>query len=138
MLYGEFCSPKQSLELRNMGFDDPCFAFYRDSVNRLSVLLHKQPGAWQNSKTGSDYCAPLRQQVFKWFRENHNLDSEIYLNHESGSKFYHYLILSLDKNLIDWKSKNVIKFKTHEEAQSACIDNLIQILKEIKWPKILK
>jgi hypothetical protein len=75
-------------------------------------------------------AAPLKQQVFRWFREKYFLDCEIYLQEEIGHKFYHYLVLQLVRGNIEWKSKNTIKFKTYEEAENACIDKLIEIAKQ--------
>jgi hypothetical protein len=74
--------------------------------------------------------APLKSEIFRWFRDIWFLDSEIYLQEELGHKFYHFLILQLVRGKIEWKSKNKIKFKTYEDAENACIDKLIELVKE--------
>lgn len=76
--------------------------------------------------------APLKSQTFRWFRDKYFLDSEIYLQEEQGHKFYHYLVLQLVRGNIEWKTRNIVKFKTYEETESACIDKLIELSKQTK------
>jgi hypothetical protein len=105
----EFCSYEQALALKELGFE------YEKFYNYTSPMIN---------------LAPLKQQVFRWFREKYFLDCEIYLQEELGHKFYHYLVLQLVRGNIEWKSKNNIKFKTYEEAENACIDKLIELVKQ--------
>ena len=48
---------------------------------------------------------------------------------QMGVKFYHYLILQLNEYIIEWKSKNLIRFETYEQAEESCIDKIIELLK---------
>jgi len=68
--------------------------------------------------------APLKQQVFRWFREKYNLKSCIMFRHsmEDDKEYYDWLI----------KGQEVIyrHFTTYEEAENACIDKLIEIAKQ--------
>ena len=118
-----------ALELKHLGFDEPCFATY------FTV------GAWQidctegalnlKSNEAGEYTilAPLWQDAFRWFREKYQLDSEIYMNHELGVKFYTYLILQLDRAVITHKSGYTGKFNIKEEAELECLKKLIEIVK---------
>jgi hypothetical protein len=108
----EFIPYEQALELKELGFDIPSISGYSypDSDKLLTQAI-------------------LYQQAFRWFREKYFLDAEIYLNHELGHKFYHYLILQLVRENIEWKSRNITKFKTYEEAEFACLKKLIEIIK---------
>ena len=108
----EFIPYEQALELKELGL----LTYKKDND---SGLLYK----------GSDIPSILYQQAFRWFREKYFLDAEIYLNHELGHKFYHYLILQLVRENIEWKSRNITKFKTYEEAELACLNKLIEIVK---------
>jgi hypothetical protein len=113
----EFIPYEQALELKELGFDEPCYYDYNfggEITNKWAIGL---------------VPAPLYQQAFRWFREKYFLDAEIYLNHELGHKFYHYLILQLVRENIEWKSRNITKFKTYEEAELACLKKLIEIVK---------
>ena len=71
--------------------------------------------------------APLKQQVFRWFREKHecyaNLSSWI---HEEELGIYHEFEIYKVKQY----SHGSIRFKTYEEAENACIDKLIEIAKQ--------
>lgn len=104
----EFIPYEQALELKELGFDIPSISSEHGHV-------------WENEI--------LYQQAFRWFREKYVVDAEIYLQHELGHKFYHYLVLQLVRGNIEWKSKNKIKFTTYEEAELACLKKLIEIAK---------
>jgi hypothetical protein len=73
--------------------------------------------------------APTYSQAFRWFRENYELDSEIYMNHEYGVKFYTYLVLKLEKSIVSHKSGYAVKQNTYEEAELECLKKLIEIVK---------
>jgi len=132
-----FANYNQSLALKELGFDEPCFAGYRDSTwigtdGPNSRYFHAQ--LFSNHQFDDDqkeYCsAPLKSQVFEWFREKHNLYHEIrtfawdYDKKELGFSIRTYL------NPIDIETERLIHsevYKTYEEAESACIDKLIEI-----------
>jgi len=110
-----FCSYEQSLALKELGFDEPCFGFFDTFTNEV--------------KGGNFPCegsnkAPLKSQVFKWFRDRYNLFGIVYSDlswNITGG------IANTYGDTYDWDSE---KFKTYEEAESACIDKLIEIIKE--------
>jgi hypothetical protein len=70
--------------------------------------------------------APLKQQVFRWFREYYwwyaNLSS--WLQEEEGT-YHKYEIYGTPDS-----AHGSIMFKTYEEAESACIDKLIELAKQ--------
>jgi hypothetical protein len=120
----EFIPYEQALEMKELGFDEPCFGYFYEKELIMAILLKN------NLKFGDRVMvAPTFSQCFRWFREKQNLDSEIYLSHENGKKFYHYLVLELNDKIIDWKSRNTIHFNTYEEAELACLKKLIEIVK---------
>ena len=116
----EFVSYEQAVALKELGFDEKCLGWYSSFDKSLEI---------GNIRHSFYTLAPLKQQVFRWFRDKYFLDAEIYLQEEHGHKFYHYLILQLVRGNIEWKSKNVIKFRTYEEAENAYIDKLIELAK---------
>ncbi len=64
--------------------------------------------------------APLYQQAFRWFRENHGLYTNVTrYNDDDEDKFLYYI----DNG--DIKEE----FKTYEEAELACLRKLIEIVK---------
>jgi hypothetical protein len=120
----EFVTYETALVLKELGFDEMCFAFYRSPIIELMRCRNSEP--WMGNAT---VAAPLKQQVFRWFRDKYFLDCEIYVQEERGHKFYHYLVLQLVRGNIEWKSKNTTRFKIYEEAESACIYKLIELTK---------
>lgn len=61
--------------------------------------------------------APLKQQIFRWFREKHDAHM-----HPSRLMRNIYVV-----RYGDWDSE---AFKTYEEAENACIDKLIELAKQ--------
>jgi len=124
-----------ALELKELGFDEQCLGYYDTEGLKISSdwylnpqnknSLFPEPHTTNNPKIS----APLYQQVFRWFREKYDLDSEIYMNHELGVKFYTYLILQLERAVITHKSGYRGRFDTYEEAELACLIKLIEIVK---------
>jgi hypothetical protein len=120
----EFVTYEQAKELFDMGLRVPiAIRGYTYQYNEMILTDNLYDGLYTLE-------APLKSQAFRWFREKYFLDCEIYLQEELGHKFYHYLVLQLVRGNIEWKSKNTIKFKTYEEAENACIDKLIEIVKQ--------
>ena len=126
----EFIPYEQALALKELGFNKTTLATYSTKQGSKWILTFDLSGEGQYPDSSPACVAPLYQQAFRWFREKYFIDAEIYLQHELGHKFYHYLILQLVRGNIEWKSKNTIRFKTYEEAELACLKKLIEIVKE--------
>jgi hypothetical protein len=121
----EFCSYEQSLALKELGFDEDCFVSFF-IPNLYSIKFTATTKRNSTLAMGKDGCtAPLKQQVFKWFREKYELYYRI-----SGVKQsrYHY---SIDYQYKDGKWGMMGgDITTYEEAENACIDKLISICKQ--------
>ena len=121
----EFVPYQQALELKELGFDEPCFGkFYH---NHLEI-----GGSWLNSEFNKDKkdgniftSAPLYQQVFKWFREKHSLFHSI-------DPLGYNMCLGLVGQLGKLKPCNVPNYGIYEEAELECIKELIKIVKQQK------
>ena len=77
-------------------------------------------------------AAPLKQQVFRWFREKYELFVDIYPLAITASDKTGYRYSYLTYNLIDGSSESdseIIGHYTYEEAENACIDKLIELAK---------
>lgn len=129
----EFVTYEQALVLKELGYNEKCLGYY-------FFKNHERIGNYTELKITDDYVpligygserckAPLKQQVFRWFREKHecyaNLSSWI---HEEELGIYHEFEIYKVKQY----SHGSIRFKTYEEAENACIDKLIEIAKELK------
>ena len=78
--------------------------------------------------------APTWRQAFRWFREQHKLDSYArqftWLEHSDFGKFY-FRIEQMEQVDKDEDLKDFSAFKdSYEEAELACLHKLIEIIKE--------
>jgi len=125
----DFSPYPEALELKQLGFQERCFGHYWENLFYFETTFN-HPSTMPNSPESC--LAPTYSQAFRWFRENYELDSEIYMNHEYGVKFYTYLILKLEKSVVSHKSGYSVKQNTYEEAELECLKNIIQIVKNDK------
>lgn len=115
----EFIPYEQALELKELGYNKPCLDFYDDNQE-----LFYNVGDKGKVHIGIYVEAPLYQQAFRWFREKHKLSSWVY---NSDVTKYFYTILHNGR--IIKANESVI---TYEDAELACLNKLIQIVKEKK------
>ena len=124
----EFVPYEQALELKELGFDEPCIAFYLEKVLTFHThgidphfIFKKNSNLWYSSS------APTYSQAFKWFREKCLLEGTI----EQADDFYWYKfsVYFYGKENKQLLSKG-LEFKTYEEAELACLTKLIEIIKE--------
>ena len=117
-----FVTYKQALALKELGFDEPCMGKY-DTKQGDEWLINIYSGHLniQFSDKSKACIAPLRSQVFEWFREKHKVQSLI---QEYMLNTYMYTI---DDGINS--DTSVVGFETYEEAESTCIDKLIEIVK---------
>lgn len=116
-----FATYNQSLALKELGFDEPCFGLYAPPSK--TVFLHH----YGLLSAKEQILAPLKSQVFEWFREKYNLYHVITIadlgKYETGNPDFQCAIYSKDPVVIT----NMDKYKTYEEAVLACIDKLIEL-----------
>lgn len=110
----------QALALKELGYNEFWLFSYLQNEHSLEWELESFPS--RNEYHGA-VTAPLKQQIFKWFREKHGL--HIGICHQANNKFDcwtngGYLL----------ENGKYCDFDTYEEAESACIDRLIQIAKQ--------
>jgi hypothetical protein len=117
----DFVPYEEALALKEIGFDERCMGHYWEGLFYFQTT-HHHPSTMPNS---SESClAPLYQQAFRWFREKHGLSGNI----DCCDKLCEWNIKSskLDKSIF---SNNI---QSYEEAELACLKNLIEIVKEEK------
>ena len=124
----EFVTYEQASALKELGFDEPCFGryYYKESYPMLNPNSGETELVFEFGQyikqTEITILAPLYQQAFRWFREKHNLHSYI----EGAYPWFRYYVNSDDDR---WEG---FKHLTHEEAESACLDELIEIVRLTK------
>ena len=125
----EFIPYEQALALKELEFDEPCVAFYYGQLNRLEIGFNWLNEGCKNSLLEDIISAPLYQQAFRWFREKHRLFHNV--ERESAQEYFcNYSIKEFDgiKN-IDHRGKG---YRYEEEAELACLNKLIEIVKNAK------
>jgi len=118
----EFVTYEVALALKELGFDEECFKWYHNP----DLLTDDEVFLIYNNDNELFAFAPLKQQVFRWFREKYDLlgyiDSDTM---EYGIEYsYHINIL---KRGDTWFN---LYIDTYEEAEERCIDKLIKIAKQ--------
>jgi hypothetical protein len=114
----EFCTYEQALALKELGFREPVFAGYDMETNELYVGRGND-GPLFNYEYYEP--APLKQQVFTWCRDKHNLISWVYISHNE----FFYTIVENGRYV-----KGVGSHANYDEAEDGCINKLIEILKK--------
>lgn len=109
----------QALELCKIGYNESTFCMYEIENRQLCLCHLDEDGLYMPDK---DLHAPTKSQVFRWFRKNY--DAHI---HPSRLMRNIYIV-----RYGDWDSD---AFKTYEEAEDACIDKLIELVKQQKYDK---
>jgi len=127
----EFVPYEIALALKELGFDEPCFGFYNHQ-GQLILMTQEDENSiqvYKNSyvKLGKQYAVPLHQQAFRWFREKYKLQAEILWR--GDMECFCYKTGKFKYGSHDFSKDD---FKTYEEAEQACLDKLIEIVKEKK------
>jgi hypothetical protein len=107
----EFVPYELALKLKQLGFDEPCFLYWwkNESGYILADIIYDEVRTL-------DFKAPLFQQAFRWFREKYNIHIRIEKYDET-------------KWWANWGSWTSEVYDSYEEAELACLDKLIEIVK---------
>ena len=111
-----------ALELKNLGFNEPCFGFYNNSEN-VPYLKQDFNDELKLIYKG-DFDAPIFSQAFRFFREKYGLDGWVVPYFKlNDCKIYSYIIHNVDYDEED------CEINTYEEAELECLKKLIEIRK---------
>ena len=120
-----FIPYQQSLELRELGFDEICLTHYWGND-----ILNEAYGGWMKNSNTKYVMSPTWEQAFKWFRDNYNLIGLVEGGYDNGKNIFTYVIWDGFKdNMIDEY------FDTYEEAQLKCLIQLKCLVQLIKIRK---
>ena len=155
----EFIPYEQALALKELGFDEYCFAIFNLGLSEFETanigqirlfssifkINDKQSNtSYVNNKDISKVTAPLYQQAFRWFREKYDLVIEpcvpfqrLYSTEEDHFEIleFGYRIYSFDqyrgglRDKIEWDGYDN---SNEEEAELECLKKLIEIVKDGK------
>lgn len=131
-----FTNYNQSLAIKELKFDEPCMGYYKDE--EFKVWNFYDP--YKNSEMKAWFIsAPLKSELFDWMREKHHLASwvqPLYNNESNG--YFTFKIRNPDGTYVytdayfeNYMGKGFNGYhKSHEEAEIACIDALIERVKQ--------
>ena len=118
----EFIPYEQALELKELGFEEICFAWYHKGKLTFNEL-YNLPDINQNTRNTS---APLYQQAFRWFREKYGIMYTVHNNIENWENTFHGAYSKINSN---YESDYTDDYDTYEEAELACLKKLIELVK---------
>ena len=130
----EFTPYVEALELKELGFDKPCFGWYQSS--RLKKEYHPLKNSGSQSYMRKEDCnAPTFSQAFRFIREKYwytaliLCDSFQIVMQLSTSK-------TLDSKTWEWKPIYITQtyhkeegLKSYDESELACLKQLIEMVK---------
>lgn len=118
----EFVPYELALKLKQLEFDEPCLSYY-DKNGELKRSLLEYPISRKNNfhESCKIFIAPLFQQAFRFFREEHGHNGVVEGCKKHG---FEWCIFPDMEHYI--KPPN--NFNTYEEAELACLDKLIEIV----------
>lgn len=134
-----FCSYSRSLALKELGFNEPCFRFQ----NNISDIIEEK--GWVNWNEVEQFVSlPLKQQVFRWFREKYDIHYSIdrecsQHDHKWGYNWSLYNYTGIfDEYLTSHPNAPTGEwiYETYEEAEDACIDKLIELIKTVEYKRM--
>jgi hypothetical protein len=131
----EFTDHSAALRLDLLGFNEPCFGYYLCKRSDLPVELEITTWVDLLPYDSSSCKAPTYQQAFRFFREKYDLFGCIDLQVCNPSHWF-IRIDKIDINDYLYHSEDEnIQYNTYEEAESACLDKLIEITKDLAAAK---
>jgi hypothetical protein len=132
----EFVPYELASRMKKIGFDEECIAYYQKSAvigndNILPISFTNMASDFNDyeySKLGVPfYSAPTWQQAFRWFREKYKIHHRVDIQ-DLSENLYDYEILEVLDGFNDTYTGS--SFKSYEEAQTACLANLIEIVEQ--------
>ena len=126
----EFLDYPEALELKELGFDEPCFTYFLNGIMQPSLnpkdytYFSEMSEINKNMLNYENVLTPTFSAAFRWFREKHNLVFNFISYSIVKPGEYHWSITWNDEA----KAGGIVK--TYEEAELACLKKLIEIVKQ--------
>ena len=117
----EFIPYELALELKQLGFDEPCFGLWNINNGKYEVDII---GVCKYSEIFKyrEVLAPTYSQAFRWFREKYKVSPIITCYSELGNAWKYHIPNEGGEQ----------GFNTYEEAELECLKKLIEIVKNGK------
>jgi hypothetical protein len=134
-----------ALDMKLIGFDEPCFAFYDRFENNKLIFTIEGRNEIGTIVTNKNFViSPLYQQAFRWFRKKYNISYSIDWISRSSEFYNGYYVhfRGINGNKINQENFIVLNdelppigyqvYKSYEEAEFECLKKLIEIVKNKK------
>jgi hypothetical protein len=125
----EFVPYQPSLDMKELGFDEPCLGFYEfGSMDEEWHLRTKYISKNEYNDVIYISKAPLYQQAFRWFREKYNIPCKIEASQKdlTVNKYHYFYQIMTDTHIVGFGIEYDL---TYEEAELECLKKLIEIVK---------
>jgi hypothetical protein len=125
----EFVSYKLAVKLKELGFDEPCIAFYEPDnteVMFVGVLQRYNNPSLLHVK---DFCAPTFSQTFRWFRKNYTHIKFNFGQSYWKGEYIDFFDLTIRNKEIN-RTIGVGGFTSYEEAELNCLEQLIEMVEQ--------
>jgi len=121
----EFVPYELALKLKQLGFDEPCFGWFRNTEFTISFndLYPKERG-----EEIEIIKAPTFSQAFRWFREKYGLSG--WVDESFGGSLRRGVISIKSETGSEYYPSTTKLFYTYEEAELDCLTNLIEIVEQ--------
>lgn len=127
----DFVPYELSLELKELGFDEECFGFYRSSEDIIpkTELITRISSIKELNNRGIrvEILAPTFSQAFRFFRKKYGLCQIVIQNTD---KDWTYDIMTIKGRTSYYQILDVLA--EYEQAELACLQKLIKIVKDEK------
>lgn len=127
----DFVPYEQALELKELGFDEPCFGYW--GLDEYSNVILETRSVSQNGDLAKKSCnAPTFSQAFRWFREKGYRFNIV--SGESVNMMYKYWFDVWLNAQFMFETDYI--YNSYEEAELACLIKLIEIIEQQKRLKV--
>jgi hypothetical protein len=123
----DFIQYTEALELKQLGFDEPCFGVYATKDGYVRKSAYDENGD-----------APTYSQAFRFFREKYDLDYSLLPESSSGHRlstrtfniviYKYHMNMNVQSEIVRIDGK-IVRYNKREEAELACLKKLIAIVK---------
>jgi hypothetical protein len=117
----DFVPYQEALELKELGFDEPCFGRYDGRDENKGKIWYEMPNSGKDWIPVKDVLAPTFSQAFRFFREKYNIFGQV--------NIHTYFIYNISNDGFEMIKQYDKLTNTYEEAELECLKKLIQIVK---------
>jgi hypothetical protein len=140
-LQKDFVPYNFALRMKALEFDKPCFSYYMNGILQPSLnvkdysYFKEMIEINSNIKNFENVLAPTFSQAFRWFRDEYKSFHEVFIDCEPRADvpleddlMFAFTIHRVREDKFIVGSRNI--YKTHEEAEQACLEKLLEIVEE--------